>query len=138
MTGWEHFPHGADVGVRGRGPSREAAFAEAALALTAAITDPDAVRPSTPVAIRCADEGADDLLLLDWLNAVIYEMATRRMLCARFELGTEPGALVGTAWGEPVDAGRHAPAAEPKGATFTALSVHRDGGDWVAQCVIDV
>ncbi len=33
---WEHFPHHADVGVRGVGPTREAAFEEAARALTAA------------------------------------------------------------------------------------------------------
>ena len=29
---WEHFRHGADIGVRGRGPAREAAFKEAACA----------------------------------------------------------------------------------------------------------
>ena len=33
--GWEHFAHGSDIGVRGFGPSMEAAFEQAALALTA-------------------------------------------------------------------------------------------------------
>lgn len=40
---WEHFPHEADMGVRGIGASREAAFEQAALALTAVITDPTTV-----------------------------------------------------------------------------------------------
>ena len=37
-TGWEHFPHDADVGVRGFGPTPAAAFEQGALALTAAVT----------------------------------------------------------------------------------------------------
>ena len=35
---WEHFPHDADVGVRGFGPTPAEAFAQAALALTAVAT----------------------------------------------------------------------------------------------------
>ena len=31
---WEHFAHGADIGVRGIGPTKEAAFEQIALALT--------------------------------------------------------------------------------------------------------
>jgi SHS2 domain-containing protein len=46
--------------------------------------------------------------------------------------------LKGTAWGEPVEVERHAPAVEPKGATFTELKVSKEGGGWIAQCVIDV
>jgi hypothetical protein len=37
-TGWEHFPHDADVGVRGRGLTAAEAFEQAAQALTAVIT----------------------------------------------------------------------------------------------------
>ena len=37
---WEHFPHEADIGVRGRGTSPDIAFAQAALGLTAVVTDP--------------------------------------------------------------------------------------------------
>ena len=34
---WEHFPHDADVGVRGFGATPAEAFAQAALALTAVV-----------------------------------------------------------------------------------------------------
>ena len=136
---WEHFAHGADVGVRGVGPTREAAFAEAARALTAAVADPDAVKPLQPVAIACAAPD-DEVLLVDWLNAVVYEMATRRMLFSAFDVTIADHVLTATARGEPVDVARHAPAVEVKGATFTELSVARDAatGQWTAQCVIDV
>ena len=37
---WEHFPHEADIGIRGIGSTREEAFEQAALALTAVTADP--------------------------------------------------------------------------------------------------
>ncbi|HXH04780.1 MAG TPA: archease [Candidatus Competibacteraceae bacterium] len=135
---WEHFQHEADVGVRGIGATPAAAFAQAALALTAVITDPQRVEAREAVTIRC---GAPDpeLLLADWLNALVYEMATRRMLFSRFEVHIAGDTLEATAWGEPVDVARHQPAVEVKGATYTALEVARlADGSWRAQCVVDV
>ena len=37
---WSHFRHEADIGVRGRAGDKAQAFAQAALAMTAVITDP--------------------------------------------------------------------------------------------------
>lgn len=65
---WTHFPHQADMGVRGVGPTRAAAFEQAVLAMTAVVTDPAQVDPATPVNIRC-EAPDDELLLGDWLNA---------------------------------------------------------------------
>jgi tRNA nucleotidyltransferase (CCA-adding enzyme) len=45
----EHFEHGADIGVRGFGPTRTAAFGQAALALVAVVTDPFGVAPKESV-----------------------------------------------------------------------------------------
>ena len=36
---WEHFHHESDIGIRGFGSTREKAFEQAALALTAVITE---------------------------------------------------------------------------------------------------
>jgi tRNA nucleotidyltransferase (CCA-adding enzyme) len=134
----ELFPHGADVGVRGIGPTRAAAFEQAALALTMAVTDPQGVASREAVEIAC--QAPDDaFLLLDWLNALIYEMAMRHLLFGRFAVSIEDHRLLGQAWGEPVDRARHMPAVEPKGATLTALKVEmRDDGAWIAQCIVDV
>jgi SHS2 domain-containing protein len=135
---WEHFPHGADVGVRGIGASEEEAFVAAASALTAAVVDPERVDPREPVSI-CCEAPDHELLLVDWLNALVYEMACRGMLFSRFDLRIEANRLTATAWGEKVDVARHCPAVEVKGATLTALRVARTGeGDWIAQCVVDV
>lgn len=75
----EHFSHQADIGVRGIGASKEEAFEQAAVALIAVITDPQTVAPNEWVDISC-DAPDDELLLAEWLNTLIYEMATRKML----------------------------------------------------------
>lgn len=135
---WEHFAHGADIGVRGVGTTKGEAFEQAALALTAVLTDPDGVAATTTVDIR-SEAPDDELLLVDWLNALIFEMTTRKMVFGRFAVTIAGTLLTGTAWGEPVDRARHHPAVEVKGATYTALSVaQRPDGTWVAQCVVDV
>jgi tRNA nucleotidyltransferase (CCA-adding enzyme) len=135
---WEHFRHDADIGVRGLGATREEAFAQVALALTAVVTDPARLAPKDAVEIRC-EAPDDELLLADWLNALIYAMATRNALYGRFEVKLTEHRLEATAWGEPLDRQRHQPAVEVKGATYTALSVaQRADGVWIAQCVVDV
>jgi len=126
------------MGVRGVGSTREAAFEQAALAMTAVVVDPAQVAPVTAVNIRC-EAPDDELLLVDWLNALILEMAVRHMLFSRFEVTLDGQRLIATAWGEPVDLSKHQPAVEIKGATYTELSVSRsENGQWVAQCVVDV
>jgi SHS2 domain-containing protein len=128
----------ADLGVRGIGASKARAFEAAALALTAALAEPSAVATTTPVAIKVSAPD-DELLLVDWLNALIYEMAVSKMLFARFHVEIEGDSLKATAWGEPMDAARHHLGVEVKGATLTELKVAEDPpGHWIAQCVIDV
>ncbi|MBX3461937.1 MAG: archease [Planctomycetes bacterium] len=133
----ETFAHGADIGVRGHGPTLAAAFAAAAVALTSVVTDPAGVRPTTAVEIRCRAPDAE-LLLFEWLNALVYEMATRRMLFSRYEVAIDGDELHALAFGEPVDRERHQPTVEVKGATCTELRVQRAPPGWVAQCVVDV
>ena len=80
-----------------------------------------------------------EMLLIEWLNALVFEMATRDMLFGRFEVRIEGNRLDGAAWGERVSLERHQPAVEIKGATYTGLSVRRqENGEWSARCVVDV
>jgi tRNA nucleotidyltransferase (CCA-adding enzyme) len=135
---WQHFEHEADIGLEGIAATLAGAFEQAALAMTAVVTDPQRVADAHKVEI-CCEAPDHELLLADWLNALIYEMATRRMLFARYEVSIEDHRLLGHAWGEPVSISKHRPAVEVKGATYTALSVRQDeAGNWHARCVVDV
>jgi tRNA nucleotidyltransferase (CCA-adding enzyme) len=114
-SAWELFPHDADIGVRGHGPSVAVAFENAAHAMMASMLDPAEVRTQ------------------------VYEMATRGMVFGDFSVNLSDGHLEAEARGERVDVSRHAPAVEVKGATYTELKVAcGDDGIWTAQCVIDV
>jgi SHS2 domain-containing protein len=135
---WEHFAHGADIGVRGRGATAEQAFEQAALALTAVVTHPALINPQVTVSITCRAPDLE-LLLYEWLNSLVFHMATQRLLFSGFAVRIAGGVLEAEARGEPVDVQRHAPAVEVKGATLTELAVRQDGdGRWRAQCVLDV
>jgi SHS2 domain-containing protein len=138
MSDWQHFAHGADIGVRGRGAPLAEAFAAAAVGLTAVVADPLQVRPLEPVRIECAMADRE-LLFYEWLNSLVFLMATRRMLFSRFDVRIAGDTLEADAWGEPVEVARHAPAVEVKGATLTELAVRQEpDGRWLAQCVVDV
>lgn len=136
-SSWAHFSHDADIGVIGVGPTKAEAFRQAALALTAVITDPERVEPLQPVPVFCQAKN-DELLLVEWLNALVYEMAVRGMLFGDFSIEIDGGELRATAYGEAVNLERHEPAVEIKGATLTALQVVRGPDGWRAQCVVDV
>jgi tRNA nucleotidyltransferase (CCA-adding enzyme) len=135
---WETFSHPADIGIRGVGPTREEAFAQAAVALTAVITEPGKVEPREAVEIVCEEED-DELLFIDWLGKLLYEMGTRNMLFGRFEVERTDAGIRASAWGERIDMTRHEPAVEVKAATYAGLKVEqRRDGTWLAQCIVDV
>lgn len=135
---WDHFEHEADIGVRAVAPSREKLFELLAQALTAIITEPDSVRPVETITIHC--EAPDDaMLLVDWLNALIFEMATRRMLFSAWQVDFDNHRLTASVSGETVDRARHRPVVEVKGATYTSLAVGQDvDGNWRGECIVDV
>jgi SHS2 domain-containing protein len=135
---WEHYSHPADVGIRGFGPTKEEAFGQAALAMTAVIADLRKVQPKEMVEITCCEQD-DELLFVSWLNALLYEMAIRKMLFSKFEVGIKDGQLQAKAWGEKINLERHNPVVEVKAATFADLKVQQEkDGNWVAQCIVDV
>jgi tRNA nucleotidyltransferase (CCA-adding enzyme) len=137
-TGWEHVAHGADIGVRGWSHDVAGAFEQAALATTAIVVDPSLIRLEMSVDISCEAASLEDLLV-QWLNAVIFEMATRQIVFGAFLVRIEEHRLTASARGERFDPDRHDAGVEPKGATYTMLRVvHREDGMWEAQCVVDV
>ncbi len=135
---WEHFEHQADIGVRGIGGTPSEAFEEAAAAMMAVMVDAGAVAEAEEVEIRCSAPDLE-LLLADWLNALLCEVSARKMLFRRFSATVKDGVLTGRAWGERIDPRRHRPVVEVKGASYFGLKVAQmEDGRWMAQCVVDV
>ena len=136
-AGWQHFHHVADIGIRGFGNTVEQAFAEAAMAMTAVITKPELIDNKICINVEC--HSADlEYLFIDWLNVLVYEMATRHILFNQFDIQIQDGHLKAKICGEQIDRAKHQPAVEIKGATLTELRVEENEGTWLAQCVVDV
>lgn len=125
------------MGIAGEGATLAEAFEQAAHALVAVITDAP-IESRQQTRIHCEAPNVE-LLFVDWLNALVYEMSTRHEVFGAFSVTIDGAHLDAVVSGERVDRPRHQPAVEVKGATYTALSVARtpDGG-WRAQCVVDV
>lgn len=134
---WEHFSHDADIGIRGSAQSLEETFEMAAIALTAVVTNPTAITPAVEVHIQCKEEDIE-LLFYDWINALIYEMDTRKMLFADFKVHIKDGLLNAMVRGEQVNTKGFDLAVDIKGATMTELKVIEGPTGWLAQCVVDV
>jgi len=135
---WQHFHHVADIGIKGCGNSVEQAFTQAAIAMTAVITDPRLI--DNKICIDVEFESTNlEYLFIDWLNSLIYEMATRHMLFNKFKIQIHDNCLTAKVCGERINNEKHQPAVEIKGATLTELKVNKDKeGSWCAQCVVDV
>ena len=99
---YEHFHHQADIGIRGIGDTIDEAFEQAAIGMMAVICNPKAVLPEKEVKIFC-NAPDEEFLLVDFLNAIIYEMAVRNMLFGKFEVTVKGDCVDAKAWGEKSD-----------------------------------
>lgn len=137
MVQFETFEHEADIGIRGFGGSMQEAFENAAVALYSVMVDIDAVKTveERTVTVSAPDR---ELLLVEWLNALLAISDIERIVFSKFEVEMEGTTLTGAAWGEILDRDRHEPHVEVKGATYYLLSVREQDGKYTAQCVVDV
>jgi SHS2 domain-containing protein len=140
---FEHFEHGADIGVRGFGATPAEAFEGAAHALFALLAEkPLSVHAALEERIDVEAPGLEELLVA-YLNELISIADARRLVFGEFAVdieggGARPYRLRSRARGEPFDPDRHEWTVQPKGATYTSLRVASEGDRWVAQCVVDV
>lgn len=135
---YETFEHTADLGLRIRAADRNLLFEEAAQALFAVIVeDLKSVRPLQSVDIALPAD-ADDYLLFDWLNRLLFHFDSEHVLFARFKVAIGVQGLTGQAWGEPLDRARHRLEHEVKAITYHGLKVEEDGGQWLAELIVDI
>ena len=131
----------ADLTFVAHGGSVEAAFAAAAEALLGAtVEEPDAVEACEHRTIHLGEPDLE-LLLLRFLNELIYLRDAEGLLLRPLRLRIERGrgvALEAELAGEPLDRDRHHPAADVKAATAHGLRVTRIDGGWETRATLDV
>lgn len=134
---YETFEHEADIGIRGFGASEDEAFGNAARAMYSVVVNIDKIEPKEKrtVSVSAPDK---ELLLVEWLNALLALSDIERMVFSKFEVKIQGATLSGSAWGETLDRQKHEANVEVKGATYHMLKVAEESGRIVAQCVVDV
>ena len=136
-SNWELYSHTADMGIRGFGDTMAQAFEAAAIAMVAVNVDPEKIEQKQKIEVTCTEQD-NELLFIAWLNRLIYEMATRKMLFSKFRVVIKNGELTGYAWGEKLDLKKHEPVIEIKGISYSDLKVTQENGKWIAQCIVDI
>jgi SHS2 domain-containing protein len=134
---FETFEHKADIGIRGFGNTIEEAFANTALALYSVMVNINEVKQRKKKSITASAPDIE-LLLVEWLNSLLSLSDVERIVFSKFKVTIDGLSLRGMAWGEPLDRVRHESNVEVKGATYHMLSVKREAGIYIAQCVVDV
>ena len=137
-AGWEHFEVEADVGVRGWGESRAAAFAQATLGVFALLVEPAEVQACEPREVRAQAEGPEALLVA-WIDECLYVHEIEAFVVSRVEVGACSDTVVhGRLHGEPLDPARHRLGTVVKAATLHGVSVQAHEGTHEVKIVVDI
>lgn len=149
MTGvkFEFVEHTADIAVRLSAPSVGGLFEAAAAALTETVTDRGAIREVESRDIRL-EAAEPDLLLVDWLNELLFLFETERLLVARAAVSLDAEAalrldargvsLRAGVHGERHDPARHALKVLVKAVTYHGLAIERAAEGYVATVIFDI
>lgn len=135
--GHRFLSHTADTAFEAWGPQRATCYAEAVRALVASFAE---VTHAQPVDRRLVDFGpaADEDLLVDLLEEVIYLLDARGLVAIRAELrDSEDGGLHGQLELAEVSSVQ-ASGAVPKAVTYHALEVEAGAAGWRCRVTIDV
>lgn len=134
---YEFIDHTADVGVRLEAPTAAALFETAARALTEIATDAGAVMPRVERTVELEEETLD-VLLVSWLQELLYLLETEGLVFSRFEVSIDGTRLHAAVWGEPLNPELHARKSDIKAVTYHQLEVGRRGDAWEARVIFDV
>lgn len=131
-----YFDHDADIGIIGRGPTIEEAFANAARAMFGISYQLDELPREHEVSLEF-EEPDPEFALVEWLNSLLAASRIEGIIPAEFAIRREGNRWVGRARGARLRPGMER-GTEVKGATLTSLAVGERGGRWEARCVVDV
>lgn len=134
---YEFVDHTADVGIRATAESPDTLFETAALAFTELMTDTATVEPRVERTMELKEESLD-LLLVCWLQEILYLMDTEGLVFSVFEVRIEGTKLQATLRGEPFNPEVHPRRSGVKAVTYHHLEVATHGDGWEARVIVDM
>lgn len=122
---YEIIEHTADVGIRAFGTDLAQAFANAARGMFSLITDLEGIRETLSRNVK-ASAADSELLLVEWLNELVYLFDVEQVIFRCFEVKLNKGNRIkAICYGEKVDRSRHEIKIGIKAATYHMLKVEK-------------
>ena len=136
-AGYEFFEHTADIGLRARGPTREALFIHAAQGLTELLVEQSVIAAQETRDVTLRAESLEALFVA-WLKELLFWFMTDRFVASQYALTVEDTQATGRVQGGRFDPSRHSCGTEVKGVTYHQLRVQQTPHGWEAAVILDV
>ena len=138
LSEFEYIEHTADLGFKARGATVEALFVHAAQALVNVMVSIDTIASKEERSIELSASDLD-MLLVRWLNELLYLFDTERLLLGKFSIEKMTScSLRARVRGEFMDASRHDIKTGIKAVTYHRLYVKQHHGFWESQVILDL
>jgi len=135
---FEVIEHTADIGIVAYGADIKQIFTNAALGLFNLMADLDNLKESVKREIDLSAEDVE-VLLIEWLNELIYISEVDHILFKRFEIKELSNAhLRAICFGEKIKPGQHRLKREIKAATYHMLQLNKQDGNYKVQIIFDI
>jgi SHS2 domain-containing protein len=137
---YKFLPHTADVKFRAYGKTMEEAFSNAALALTAVITEPTKVKPKVKktIAIESEDEKA---LLYDFLEQFLILLDTDNFLLnsvKKIKIGKNKKLTLKAEIAGDTELSKYKTETHIKAVTYQEMEIKKEKGKFMVQVVLDI
>src|SRR3989449_5617196 len=135
---FELLEHTSDIGVLGRGGTRDEALVAASNGLVSILANPEEFRPIEERYFKAT--GSDEASqVVNWLNEILFFFDTEGMVFVEFAIDSwTANEIIGHARGERLDVDRHEFRTAVKAATYHQFESHETPNGWEIRVFVDV
>lgn len=135
---FEIIDHTADIGIIAYGTDMKQVFANAALGLFSLMADLDDLKETVQREVHLSAEDME-VLLVEWLNELIYICDVEHTIFKRFEIDKLSNTEIkATCFGEKIRPGHHRLKREIKAATYHMLRINKEDSSYKVQVIFDI
>ncbi len=135
---FEVIDHTADIGIVAYGADIKQVFANAALGLFHLMAELEDLKEDIQRDLSLSAEDVE-ILLVEWLNELIYIFDVEHIIFKRFEIDELTGNQIkARCFGEKIRPSEHKLKREIKAATYHMLRISKEDGGYKVQVIFDI